>query len=377
MKLAHLSSRRNQVVASILILLWFVIACDGASQSSRLTTTEVPTSNNVYTTICARNQTPTQNNTANSSPNNADIGNGQEVWLGVSDADVEDLVQQVIQDPSINIHSLPDSLEVHIYRSTIKVVLDALYHMLGKIHGTQLPSTNHELQLKRYSVENRATSRKDIRQRYQKRVRDSDINENILQDVAQGLLSNRNINQRFLPDAIEKRLYINCLKLVFRLLEMIADSFKVTVCGHVVRMAISTATVETAMEQAAVTMADVDSSRLFEMARSVGLEDQKQSWWFPRKKQQFLRTLHASLLGLLLAILDDLMHRTRIELFSDRMVFDIVPSSEHHLINHEPDVTTPQKKQKKPLIPFLTGIVVGVAFSSLREELWNTMNRKQ
>lgn len=259
-------------------------------------------------------------------------------WLGISDSDVEDLVQQVIRDPTINIASIPDFLEIHMYRSTIKVVLNALYQMLGKIHGAKIAYTRHEIQLKRHPTrESRHTIRRKLRHQYQKSQNDTtEISDDILEEVAEGLLSNRNINQRFLPDVIEKKLYVNCLKLIFRLLEMLADSVKVTVCGHDLQVAIFAATtnnssssaVETALESATLRMSEVDRSKLYQMAKSAGLnETGSKTWWLSRKKQEFLQTLHASLLGLLLAILDDLMHKTCIELFSDRMVLDIVPSS--------------------------------------------------
>jgi len=263
------------------------------------------------------------------------------VWLsslggGISDEDVEELVQQVMRDPSINIMAIPDALEAHIYRSTIKVVLDVIYELLGKLHGAKLGATEHEIQLKRCSLNPTLDARRNtIRHQYQKTDFDTtDIKEDVLEEVAEGLLSNRNINQRFLPDVIEKRLYINCLTLIFRLMEMLADSIKITVCGHDLRLSITqttstTTTNNTLLETATIRMADIDASKLYEIAARAGLNNTRRRgwWWFSRKKLEFLQTLHASLIALLLSILDDLMHKTCIELFSDRMVLDIVPSS--------------------------------------------------
>jgi hypothetical protein len=288
---------------------------------------------------------------------------------------VEELVQQVIQDPTIKIATIPDVLEIQIYRSTINLVIDALYRVLNQLHGTKIANTSHEIQLKRIDL-GLKSSRKKLRQHYNERKARTitDVSDDFLEGIAEGMLSNRNINQRFLPDSIEKKLYINCLKLIFRLLEMIADCIKITVCGHDLRIAISKASVETAMENATMHMAEVDRSKLYEMAKTVGDLDHKtgKMFWLSRKKQAFLHTLHASMLALLLAILDDLMHKTCIELFSDRMVLDIVPSTTNlkNVSVGEHDLARPHKavhQKTHPLLTFLAGVGVGVGLAFVRK----------
>lgn len=44
------------------------------------------------------------------------------------------------------------------------------------------------------------------------------------------------VNQKLVPDFVERKLYINCLQLLFRLLDSLAATFRITVCGHDVRV---------------------------------------------------------------------------------------------------------------------------------------------
>ena len=50
--------------------------------------------------------------------------------------------------------------------------------------------------------------------------------------MAERLLANRAVNQPLVPDFVERQLYINCLKLLFRLLDALTTTLRITVCGH-------------------------------------------------------------------------------------------------------------------------------------------------
>jgi hypothetical protein len=45
--------------------------------------------------------------------------------------------------------------------------------------------------------------------------------------MADELLKNQSINQWWIPDAIERQVYVNCLKLVFCLLDKVADTLSI------------------------------------------------------------------------------------------------------------------------------------------------------
>ena len=163
---------------------------------------------------------------------------------------------------------------------------------------------------------------------------------------------------------MERQLYVNCLKIVFRLLDMISSSLCVSVCGHTFRLTIEkqedfmATLAETAAQQR--TMATpVDTqllmdlyvddpkvlvlatmteklnlmilfrSILFSAAEQAGIDmdaTDKQRWWFqrlmePNPGKAFVAQLHASLYSLLLGILDDLLEQTQLELLSDQVTF--------------------------------------------------------
>jgi len=207
-------------------------------------------------------------------------------------------------------------------------------------------------------------------------IRGDVYDQEVLENVADRLLSNKAINQRLLPDVIEKKLYVNCLKLVFRLVGMIAASFRVTVCGHIVRLSITAqsqqAIQEAAVQRASLSLVAVDKDRMKEFAREAGLDSYASGWFFARKKQELLQNLHVSLVALILGILDDLLANTRIELLSDHVYFDIVPSEKEVGLSESfgkvvadtkpvHDVVTKKRSWSRPLFPFLAGIGVGFA----------------
>ena len=58
------------------------------------------------------------------------------------------------------------------------------------------------------------------------------INMLVLEAMANELLLNKNINQRWLPDVIEKEIYVNCIRIIFTIIDSIADSIAFHMCGH-------------------------------------------------------------------------------------------------------------------------------------------------
>lgn len=264
------------------------------------------------------------------------------VWpSGISDDDVDHLVQEVMDDPAINIPTIPDALERQIYRSTIKICLNALYHVLGDIQGKQL--FGHEFRLGRWKGKDFSSAK--INEHYRTFIRGDTLDDNLLEQVARRLLENKAINQRFLPDAIERKIYVNCLKLVFRLIGMIAASFCIVVCGHEIRLEISKArTMMTpVLQRAASSMTLIDKARLKEFALQAGIHEHElgenkddsaainMSWMermMDRRRCAHLAQVHATLFGLILGVLDDMLANTRVELLSDRITLDIVPATD-------------------------------------------------
>jgi hypothetical protein len=53
-----------------------------------------------------------------------------------------------------------------------------------------------------------------------------------MEAMAEDLLENKNINQQWLPDIIKKEIYVNCICIIFTIIDSIADSIAFHMCGH-------------------------------------------------------------------------------------------------------------------------------------------------
>ena len=287
----------------------------------------------------------------------------------VNDDDVDQLVTQLLDDPSINIAVIPDAIERRIYKSTIQLTLDTVYNLVAALDGTELLA--HEIRLvdnydedddgddenKKMgnetagNIEKRkdavkllsrgSLSTADASRKGQKEQQF--VNDEVLEQVAERLLANDAINSRLVPDYIEKKVYTSCLKVVFRVLRAITSSLRITVCGHDFHFAIEPSTLLDQAERmkstfdssfhANRTLSQVDLNRLEEYARQAVIDDgaydsntiKELSWWDRWwYNQQFITKLHASLYGLMLGIADDILANTKIEILSDTLRLDIV-----------------------------------------------------
>jgi hypothetical protein len=251
---------------------------------------------------------------------------------GISNEDVDLLVNEVMKDPDINLKLIPDVLEKQIYRSTITIVLNAIYKILGEQHGRDLPA-GHCLKLGRRTS---SVYRKRIKSYYLESIRDDNFDYETLELVADRMLANPAINLPSLPDGVEKQLYVSCLKLVFRLLGMVAASMRISLCGHEIGLHITKAAAlavqQSALQSAANTMTTIDTERIEEFAReAAAINDVSKKWFFGKQRQDFLIQLHASLYGLILGLLDDVLFNTKLELLSDRVRMDVIPTDDKEM----------------------------------------------
>ena len=152
-------------------------------------------------------------------------------YSGVNEAQVDALVEECLSDPSINILAIPDVLEGQVYKITISLVLGLIYHLLGQLHGINILA--HELRLSR-------TPNKDPHHQQQHKAQllhmKSALDLSVLERIADRLLENSAVNQPLIPDFIERQLYINCLIIIFRLLDLISTSLTIRLCGHDFRL---------------------------------------------------------------------------------------------------------------------------------------------
>jgi hypothetical protein len=128
------------------------------------------------------------------------------------------------------VKGIPDVLEAELYRMTVRLVLNMIYSSIGAMHGAEfLAGHRMELKRRRETADEAATSRLFLKE-------NSGIDEAILEQVADRLLQNSAVNYTAIPDFVERQIYGNCLKLVFRLLDTLANTFCINICGHELRI---------------------------------------------------------------------------------------------------------------------------------------------
>jgi hypothetical protein len=167
------------------------------------------------------------------------------------------------------------------------------------------------------------------------KTNDSCINEDVLEQVADRLLANPTIRSKLVPDAVERQIYVNCLKVIFRVLQLVANSFRIRVCGHDIRLALEPSTLEQSALTVSSSLSQIDMELLQEFAQHAGIQETTTSstansmgWWNRLwVHKEFTAHLHASLYGLILGIVDDILANTQIQILSDVVDLDIVPLS--------------------------------------------------
>jgi hypothetical protein len=259
------------------------------------------------------------------------------IWpSGISEQDVNDFVDSVLADSSINMPGIPDAVERSIYAATVTMTANLVYRWIGEIHGIQL--FGHELILVR---QNRAIGKAVVDGQH------FGIDEKKLEQVADRLLMNSSVNQTLVPDVVERQLYINCLKLIFHLLDTIAASLRITFCGHDLCLHFEPSKKALAPKSSNTS---VSSKELLEVATRAVNPDGIYG--------DFQVQLLASLYGLILGLVDDLLANTEIEMLSDRIKIDIVQRIT------EPQNASPDTHASKPetAIPKTSNAAVAFSF---------------
>ena len=262
------------------------------------------------------------------------------LWpAGISEKDLDDYVDSVLSDSSINMSAIPDFVERAIYKSTVSMTANLIYKALSNVHGVEL--FGHELQLQRDSPSSGKSSAIDGKQ--------VGINDKIIEQVADRLLSNSAVNQTLVPDVVERQLYINCLKLIFHLVDTMAASFCVTFCGHDLRLHFEPspkASISAASSTTKVNLAELQAIARNEV-ESEGIYG------------EFQIQLQASLYGLVLGLIDDLLANTEIEILSDRVSIDIVKATA--AAGNRKETYSKSLDMASRLVPFSIGVGVGAA----------------
>jgi len=270
---------------------------------------------------------------------------------GVPQEMVDRFVDEILADPSINIAAIPDSIEREIYKNTVLLTLNCVYESVGGFHGMEM--FGHAIELHRVDEEEveeeeerrrqsadgpEKTMKRRVRRAYS---RTDSIDHAALEAVADRLLANKAVNQPLIPDVVERQLYVNCLKLVFRLLDAVASTLRVTLCGHDVRLVFKPCSDQSTRRwiqerlqkragEASSSLTEVDLAAVEKYARQVGAapEDPGQMSWLGkilnRGQREMEVQLNKTLYALILGIMDDLLEDTVLTFLTDRIRMDVV-----------------------------------------------------
>ena len=132
---------------------------------------------------------------------------------------VNEFVQMIMADESMNIYGIPDSLENSIYKLVLNKMLATLYKLMHKaITGIGL--LGHHLEL-------------DIEEGIKGYVVNKPpIDVEAVQDLVEILLQEKAVNLTWVADSVEKQIYTNVIVVGFGVMQTFLDSFCVDFCGH-------------------------------------------------------------------------------------------------------------------------------------------------
>ncbi len=266
---------------------------------------------------------------------------------------IEDYVDAILQNEDINIRAIPDSIERIIYVSTVRLTLNAVYKWLSYLHGIRF--LGHHLELVRNSTHQDAAAGLDFTHNSGK------IDQASLEDMANELLANKSINQWWIPDHVERQVYTNCLKLVFCLLDKIADTLSIRLCGHELSLSfepsslVNASTASAALDAARggcpptrdpkITVDPAYLKLLVDEAIQGSKDSSKFSvWMLVPLYGQFINGLHTTLYSLVLGIVDDLLHKTELNVLSERITINLIADGD--VQSRAEDGETPRRARR-------------------------------
>eukprot|EP00980_Cylindrotheca_fusiformis_P031760 scaffold26902_cov98-Cylindrotheca_fusiformis.AAC.1 len=202
------------------------------------------------------------------------------------------------------------------------------------------------------------------------RATTSHVNVKSLEEVADRLLRNENINQPLIPDVLERQIYVNCLKVVFRLLDVLQSSLRVNVCGHSLGLFLSNSTQSTGLpptasiNRATTILSNVSQEELLRYQINAGIHDSRHhsGGLLSFFRRDWLSQLHATMFGLVVQIIQDMLDDSAIEFVGvGKIVMDLIPSNSTAVVPYkETEEGLPHSKRKDhPARIFVSGMGLG------------------
>jgi hypothetical protein len=302
----------------------------------------------------------------------------------VSEDAIHLLVQKVLKDPAINIPMLPDHIEGRLYETTVRLTLNAIFKIFRELNGK--PLLGYQLKLQQYPQTVGKTSAFQVASHASNHV-----NYQVLEQAADRLLQNPIINQPLIPDILERQIYINSLKVAFRVLDIVQSSLRIRVCGHWLGLSLTvddgdsgttTATAaEKAVRRATNILSQTTQEDLKQYQQEAGINNLVErrrglfSWFL--RPEPLLPQVHSTLFGLIFQIVQDMLDQTAIEMVGvGKIVMDLVPADngmDNSTITNTkmmvPKSASGRLQQRRlqpfPIPIFVSGIGVGIILTLL------------
>jgi hypothetical protein len=132
---------------------------------------------------------------------------------------IDSYIDELLKNPELNIREIPDVVERHLYKFTIKLTLDAIFMSICRLDGIEI--LGHHLSLHFLPVDLAALPRPS-----------KPLDRKPLNQFVTKLLDEKLVNIGWLSDSIEHQLYFNCLILIFTVLQSFMGTTKIDLLGH-------------------------------------------------------------------------------------------------------------------------------------------------
>lgn len=139
--------------------------------------------------------------------------------LSHQDKMVDSYITELLKNPELNIPEIPDAIERHLYKFTIKLTLNAIFSSVCQLDGIEI--LGHHLSLDFLPIDIMALPRPS-----------KPLDRRPLQIFVSKLLKEKLVNIGWLSDSIERQLYFNCLVLIFTVLQSFMGTTKIDLLGH-------------------------------------------------------------------------------------------------------------------------------------------------
>lgn len=283
----------------------------------------------------------------------------------VDERAIQMLVDEIIHDKETNIFLLPDKIEAGLYRNTVRMTLNAIYNVLKGTDGQPF-LLGHKFNLRHYPASLGKT------EAFQQVAHSNHVNMKILEEVADRLLQNKNINQPLIPDVLERQIYVNCLKVVMRVLDILRGSLRITFCGHSIGLTLENGDMhippDQSLRRASSIISKVSREDLLKYQQDSGLMEEHKGWFsfWGKQKRAMMNQVHATMFGLVIQIVQDMLDSSTIELVGvGKIVMDLIPATGDGTNQTAfgppfrfPPFRRPQEK-KKTFGTFVSGMGVG------------------